>query len=224
MPAYQNSAIDEAAFLEFVNAPSGQPLELFVAGLASDDQANSFFDEESPVWHRDPAAWVVRRLPASDWYSDLTEPEAVAWDAAIRGVVSAFDCSDAVPGMEHGAVDFDIFELAAKMFGNDKAKHQILRMHPYRFHRLAPEIESAEPYERVYWPTHAMLDTEQLNILAADLRSFRTQLPKFEITHPSIFGSIDDRRRNAEVESAGLLAYVSRLLDAKAMWFALIDC
>jgi hypothetical protein len=97
-------------------------------------------------------------------------------------------------------------------------------MTPYRFHALAPEIENAEPYERIYWPTHAMLDTKQLAVLAHDLRDFLANLASFEISTADIFDTVEERRRDAESESKELLGYIDRLMKAKAMWYARIDC
>ena len=224
MPKYQTYAIDEVAFLGFVNAPSQKQLKDFVRALASDEQANEFFEETPPVWDDDPQAWVTKHLSKDDWYRDLTEPEAVAWDFAIDNIRSQFKCKKAVKNTEHGEIHFDLFELAEELFHSERANRQMLRMTPYRFHGLSPEIEKLEPYERIYWPTHAMLDTQQLAALAEDLSAFLTELPGCAITSSSIFDTIEERRAAAKSEATELLNYIKRLLKAKAMWYARIDC
>ncbi|MEZ6126745.1 MAG: hypothetical protein R3C49_26800 [Planctomycetaceae bacterium] len=98
MPKYQTGAIDETTFLEFVNSPSSKLLAEFVKSLSSDEQANSFFEEEPPVWVDDATSWVKDHLSNDDWYRDLTEPEAVAWDSAIDKVTTRFKCPKRIKG------------------------------------------------------------------------------------------------------------------------------
>ncbi len=224
MPAFQNHAVDEGAFLSFLKSPSPLLIDAFITALTSDDQANSFFASDPPVWNEDPGGWVRQRLLSSDWYLDLVEPEAVAWHSAIDHIACEFDCSPVVLCLEHGSVDFGLFELAKDMFGADTPNRQILRMYPYRYHGLAAKIERVEPVDRIFWPTHAMLDVSQLKALAGDLAEFRTGLPDLPITNRYGFENVDDRRKDAYRESADLLGYVNRLIERKAMWFAAIDC
>ncbi len=223
MAAYQTIAIDQEAFLAFIEAPSSTLLDKFLKALASNEDANDFFEEVPPVWQTDPIGWVTKRLASDDWYGDLTEGEALAWDSAIGSMWSQFKPSTTVKKTEHGAIQQHIFDLAEEMFESDRANHQMLRMTPYRSHRLAPEIESAEPYDRIYWPTHAMLDTQQLEALQHDLLEFQKRLPSYEIESSDVFDSIEERRRESELESTELLNYIGRLKAANAMWYARID-
>lgn len=223
MAAFQTIAIDQEAFLAFIQAPSSPLLDKFLKALASNEDANDFFEEVPPVWQTDPTGWVTKRLASDDWYGDLTEGEALAWDSAIGSMWSQLKPSTTVKKTEHGAIQQHIFDLAEEMFEGDRASHQMLRMTPYRYHRLAPEIESAEPYDRIYWPTHAMLDTQQLEALQQDLLEFQKQLPSYEIELPDVFDSIEERRRESELESTELLSYITRLKAANAMWYARID-
>ncbi len=116
MPKYQAGAIDETAFLEFVDAPPSQLLAEFIKALASDKQANSFFKIEPPVWADDPASWVKGHLRKQDWYRELSEPEAVAWDSAIDQIRTRFKSAKRIKAPEHGEIHFHIFELAEEMF------------------------------------------------------------------------------------------------------------
>ncbi len=223
MPSFQNNAIDESAFAQFLHSPTAAQLDAFVTALASDENANAFFEEEPPVWAANPLAWVLRRFSAEDWSTDLTEPELVAWDSATVTILSHFDCTESVEVMEHGNVNFEIFELAKKVF-NDKSEHQMLQMHPYRFRGLSAAIESSRPQDRLYWPTHALLDEQCLKNLKDDLAAFQDQLIGFQITSPAGHRSIEERRANAVEEASELFCFASRLIDRKAMWFARIDC
>lgn len=224
MSAYQTIAIDQEAFFTFLQNPSPALLDKFVKALSSNDDANDFFEEVPPVWSTDPSGWVTHRLTLDDWYGDLSEGEALAWDSAIGSMWSQFKPTTTVQPTEHGAIHHHIFELAEEMFQGDRAAHQMLRMTPYRYHKLADEIENAEPYDRIYWPTHAMLDTEQLSLLEQDLLEFKARLADYEISSSDVFNSIDERRSESLSESNELLKYIGRLQAVKAMWYARIDC
>ena len=84
MTLYQIHTVDTSKLEAFLNQPIDAELEAFAANLGNNEQANDWFAEEPPAWKSNPASWVRQRLSMGDWYSDLKEPEMLAWDHAMQ--------------------------------------------------------------------------------------------------------------------------------------------
>ena len=164
MTLWQRIAIDTAKFEQFFTSPNESQLRFFADQLGRDPQANSFFEEEPPVWHEDPISWVASRFGSTDWYSDLSEQEMVAWDSAMQMTLelpelrSSADftpsCGDGVP-----TCLFDFAIEALEQVGRDASS---LKIRPYRFDGLPSHVAGREPSERVYWPEHGVVPPHRI--------------------------------------------------------------
>ena len=227
MPFYQNVAIDEASFLGFVAEPNDELLGQFVAQLSANEQANSFFEFEQPMWENNTQQWVRKRLALDDWYQGLSEAAMVAWEHAVMYLLDEgfFECDNSkIHFMEHGAVHFDVFEFAEIVFGDRGVESRISKMYPYRFHGVPPEIEAVEPVDRVFWVNHALLDSGQIQELIGELTNYSELLSDFTPSSSSVFESVHARRDNAILEAKELVDFLTSLNENGSMWYARIDC
>ena len=225
MPKYQNIGVDQEAFLAFVESPSNEQLSTFIDLLGSSKHANSWFEEKPPAWSAEPEKWVRNHLLTNDWYVVLSEPEMVAWENAIIRIVDQFNMETAVDlaTMEHGAVDFDVFEFAETVYQSRGQKSLVGKMAPYRFSGVSAEIEEVEPWARIFNINHAMLDVCQVEQLIDELSGYETLLDGFSPSYESVFASIEERKVNAINEARDLLGFLSSLVESRSMWYALID-
>lgn len=226
MTLYQINPIDTAKFETFLNEPSDSEIQAFAARLGEDSQANDWFAEESPVWDVDSVSWVRQRFAEDDWYADLSEPEMLAWDHAMRSTLELPDLQStadftALPVDGIPTLLFDLVVDATEQAGDDS---QFLRMRPFRFHELPSQITELEPYERVYWPEHAVVPPTDIAKMIDVFEHYDDLVSGLAPRDSQLARQLETEGPHAAKDVPHLLTFLRELVDSNATWYAPVDC
>jgi len=185
-------SIDEAAFTQCVTAPTDEQVECVAQCLAE------WGTPDSP-WATDPRAWVANRLTAPDWYSDLDVGEPDSWEGAVYRLIQRpeFDLKEQYGG---ATLDRFVVDWSRRVFALRNEAAALRSFKPYRYY-LAEERE----LELTWWPTHAMVTSEDVGRMIAELGRFdevvetleHTPLPGLRPGFKSLYPQeIEDARRS----------------------------
>ncbi len=226
MTLYQLNTIDTAKFEKLLNEPSDSQLQAFAAHLGEDSQANDWFTEEPPVWESDPVSWVRQRFADEDWYADLGEAEMLAWDHAMRSTLELPELQStadftALPVDGIPTLLFDMVAEATEQAGNDS---QFLRMQPFRCHELPSQITELEPYERSYWPEHAVVPPTDAAKMIEVFNQYDDLVNGLVPRDPQLARQLETEGPHAAKDVPHLLTFLRELVEAHATWYAPVDC
>ena len=225
MTLWQRIAIDTPQFVQFFARPSESQLRFFVDQLGRDPQANSFFEEDPPAWHRDPIFWVSSRFGSANWYSDLSEPEMVAWDHAMRATLE-------LPELQSGAeftpsrgdgVPTCLFDFAIEALEQAGRDASFLEIRPYRFDGLPAHVAGREPSERVYWPEHGVVAPECMEKMIEVFGRYSDLVAHLKPRDRHLARQLETEGPHVVDEVPDLLVFLEELKRHDATWYARLD-
>ena len=116
---------------------------------------------------------------------------------------------------------FDAVADATSQTGEDS---QFLRLRPFRFHKLPSEIMELEPYERVYWPEHAVVPPTDIAEMIDVFDQYDDLVSGFAPRDPQLARQLETEGPDAAKDVPHLLAFLRELRAANATWYARVDC
>jgi hypothetical protein len=223
---YQLKTLDTAEFESLINEPSLSQLQAFATRLGEDSQANDWFAEEPPVWKVDPTAWVRKRFSVDDWYCDLSEPEMLAWDNAMRSTLELPELRSAAKftALPVDGIPTMLFAIVVEALDQAGQDSSFLRMRPFRFHNLPSHISELEPYERVYWPEHAVVPPTEAAKMIEVFNRYDDLVTGLAPRDSQLARQLETEGPSVAKDVPHLLTFLRELTTFHATWYAPVDC
>jgi hypothetical protein len=226
MALYHTEKIDTNKLMQLLESPEGSQLKLFAKLLNSNEIANDYFSESPAVWHDDAVGWVRDRFSKQDWYADLNEPEMIAWDYAMMKTLGSKELRSSfrfkrfpIDGMPT-----ILFDAAAESLRQRGEKNSFLRMRPLRFIELPQHIATLDPYDRLYWPEHAVVLPADAALMIDVFNQYESLIDGLVPVDDRLAGELDADGPTAIEDLPHLLTFLSELAKSNSTWFAPVDC
>ncbi len=226
MALYHTEKLDTSKLSQFLEAPQESQLKAFAKLLNSNEVANDYFSETPAVWHNDTVEWVRSRFSKLDWYSDLSEPEMFAWDHAMMKTLGSKDLRSSfrftkypIDGMP--TILFDAAAEALRQRGEDYA---FMKMRPLRFIELPASIAALDPYDRLYWPEHAVVAPSDAALMIDVFNRYESLVDGLEPADERLAGEFEEDGPAAVEDLPHLVKFLTELSKSNSTWYAPVDC
>ena len=225
MTLYQLVPVDGTKFVALLNAPTASQIKQIVARLADEPHANEWFEEEPPVWGEKPAEWVRARFSADDWYADLREPEMLAWQHAMRGILvtRAMRPKARFTRLPVDGIPELLFRLAIEAREQAGEDASFLRMTPYRLNKLPAKVAKRAPHLRVFWPDHALVTPAAAKSMVEVFAQYDALVDGLKPRNADLKHEFGQAGVEVQRDAVHLVTFLKELVRSDAYWYAPVD-
>ncbi len=226
MALYQTEKIDTNKLMQLLESPEESQLKSFAKLLNSNEIANDYFSESPAVWHDDAVGWVRDRFSKQDWYADLSEAEMIAWDYAMMKILGSKELRSSLRFTRFpiDGIPTILFDAAAESLRQRGEKNSFLKMRPLRFIELPQHIATLDPYDRLYWPEHAVVLPTDAALMIDVFNQYESLVDGLVPADDKLAGELDADGPTAIGDLPHLLKLLSELAKSNSTWFAPLDC
>ena len=207
MATYSLTSVEAGAFDRVVAGPSAAQLACVAEHLTRADPGGA------APWAGAPADWARRHLAEPDWYKGLAEDQMQGWENGVRAVLDRPEFGLAAHG--HYCAVSDMFvELAARAYRRRGADAVVRRFWPYRY------TDEYGLDGRGYFPTHALLTTDQVGRLLEEVSGYDALLAELAADKPAF---VDRWREQIGEDLREALPALREMHGRGRMWYAQLD-
>ena len=225
MLLYQLVPVDGKKFESLLNGPTASQIKQVVALLADEPHANEWFEEEPPVWGENPAEWVRARFSADDWYADLREPEMLAWQHAMRGILvtPAMRSKARFTRLPVDGIPELLFRVAIEAREQAGEDASFLRMTPYRLNKLPAKVTKQAPHLRIFWPDHALVTPAGAKSMVEVFAQYDSLVNGLKPRNANLKHEFGLDGVEVQRDVVHLVTFLKELVRSDAYWYAPVD-
>ena len=97
-------------------------------------------------------------------------------------------------------------------------------MRPLRFFELPASIAALEPFDRLYWPEHAVVAPSEAALMIDVFNQYESLVDGLVPADERLAGELDADGSTAIEDIPHLLQFLSELTKSNSTWYAPVDC
>lgn len=150
----------------------------------------------------------------------------LAWDYAMMKTLGSKELRSSLrfTRLPIDGIPTILFDAAAESLRQRDEEFEFLRMRPLRYFELPANIAALDPYDRLYWPEHAVVAPSDAALMMDVFENYESLVDGLVPTDERLAGELEADGPTAIEDVPHLLKFLSELTKSNSTWFAPVDC